>query len=29
MNKLNNCFTNNQTLTLQNFTWGGGYVIPI
>ena len=23
MNKLNNCFTTNQTLTLQNFTWGG------
>ena len=20
----NNCFTTNQTLTLQNFTWGGG-----
>ena len=19
----NNCFTTNQTLTLQNFTWGG------
>ena len=25
MNKLNNYFTTNQTLTLQNFTWGGGY----
>ena len=23
MNKLNNYFTTNQTLTLQNFTWGG------
>ena len=23
MNKLNNCFTTNQTLTLQNFTRGG------
>ena len=23
MNKLNNNFTTNQTLTLQNFTWGG------
>ena len=20
----NNCFTTNQTPTLQNFTWGGG-----
>ncbi len=29
MNKLNNYFTINQTLTLQNFTWGGGYIIPI
>ena len=28
MNKLNNYFTTNQTLTLQNFTWGGGYIIP-
>ena len=28
MNKLNNNFTTNQTLTLQNFTWGGGYIIP-
>ena len=27
MNKLNNYFTTNQTLTLQNFTWGGGYII--
>ena len=25
MNKLNNNFTTNQTLTLQNFTWGGVY----
>ena len=25
MNKLNNYFTTNQTLTLQNFTWGGVY----
>ncbi len=24
MNKLNNYFTTNQSLTLQNFTWGGG-----
>ncbi len=24
MNKLNDYFTTNQTLTLQNFTWGGG-----
>ena len=24
MLKLNNYFTTNQTLTLQNFTWGGG-----
>ena len=24
MFKLNNYFTTNQTLTLQNFTWGGG-----
>ena len=23
MNKLNHYFTTNQTLTLQNFTWGG------
>ena len=23
MLKLNNYFTTNQTLTLQNFTWGG------
>ena len=23
MNKLNNYFTANQSLTLQNFTWGG------
>ena len=29
MLKLNNYFTTNQTLTLQNFTWGGGYIIPI
>ena len=29
MNKLNNYFTINQTSTLQNFTWGGGYIIPI
>ena len=28
MNKLNNYFTTNQTLTIQNFTWGGGYIIP-
>ncbi len=21
---INNCFTTNQTSTLQNFTWGGG-----
>ena len=21
---MNNCFTTNQTPTLQNFTWGGG-----
>ena len=28
MNKLNNNFTTNQTLTLQNFTWGGGYANP-
>ena len=28
MNKLNNYFTTNQTLTLQNFTGGGGYIIP-
>ena len=28
MNKLNNYFTTNQTLTLQNFTWGGGVEIP-
>ena len=27
MNKTNNCFTTNQTLTLQNFTWGGGVEI--
>ena len=26
MLKLNNYFTTNQTLTLQNFTWGGGGV---
>ena len=25
MLKLNNYFTTNQTLTLQNFTWGGVY----
>ena len=25
MNKLNNYFTTNQSLTLQNFTWGGVY----
>ena len=25
MFKLNNCFTTNQTLTLQNFTLGVGY----
>ena len=24
MNKTNSYFTTNQTLTLQNFTWGGG-----
>ena len=29
MNKLNNYFTTNQTLTLQNFTWGGGDIMPI
>ena len=29
MNKLNNYFTTNQSLTLQNFTWGGGYIKPI
>ena len=29
MNKLNTNFTTNQTLTLQKFTWGGGYIIPI
>ena len=29
MFKINNYFTTNQTPTLQNFTWGGGYVIPI
>ena len=23
---MNNCFTTNQTPTLQNFTWGGGGV---
>ena len=28
MNKLNINFTTNQTITLQNFTWGGGYIIP-
>ena len=28
MLKLNNYFTTNQTLTLQNFTWGG-VIIPI
>ena len=27
MNKLNTNFTTNQTLTLQNFTWGGVYNI--
>ena len=26
MNKLNNCFTTNQTPTLQNFTLGGGEI---
>ena len=26
---INNYFTTNQTPTLQNFTWGGGYIIPI
>ena len=29
MNILNNYFTTNQTPTLQNFTWGGGYIKPI
>ena len=32
MNKLNNYFTINQTLILQNFTWGGvenTYNIPL
>lgn len=29
MNKLNNYFTTNQTLTLQNFTLGGGKKYPI
>ena len=29
MFKINNYFTTNQTPTLQNFTWGGGDVIPI
>ena len=29
MNKLNNYFTINQTLTLQNFTWGGGVYNPL
>ena len=24
MKPMNNYFTTNQTLTLQNFTWGGG-----
>ena len=27
MNKSNNYFTINQSLTLQNFTWGGGVEI--
>ncbi len=30
MNKIvNNYFTNIKAPTLQNFTWGGGYVIPV
>ena len=29
MNKSKKHFTTNQSLTLQNFTWGGGYIKPI
>ena len=30
MNKIiNNYFTYTNAPTLQNFTWGGGYVMPI